>query len=181
MLSNFFKKAILTMAIFIITLMIYDRSISSNSLQISFAQVQLNNTQASNGTDYNLFQSNIEQIIGHIKMAVFNKNLNNNTLAYNHTSHPIDEVLSIITIPLNNEDKKLNDTYFKDLYALSSLVASPSSSSAESNKTSKEEFNKQAQSSIELSNRVSKIVLPAKILNNANHNITVIQDLLNTF
>ena len=80
MLSNFFKKAILTMAIVIITLMIYDRSFSSNSLQISFAQVQLNNTQASNGTDYNLFQSNIEQIIGHIKMAEFNKNVNNNTL-----------------------------------------------------------------------------------------------------
>jgi hypothetical protein len=185
MLSYFFKKAILTMTIVIITLMIYDKSISSNSLQISFAQVQLNNTQASNGTDYNLFQSNIEQIIGHIKMAEFNKNANNNTLAYNHTSHPIEEVLSIITIPLSNEDKKLNDTYFKDLYALSGLVASSSSSSsaaaaAESNKTSKEEFNKQAQSSIELSNKVIKTVIPAKILNNTNHNITVIQDLLNT-
>jgi 3-dehydroquinate dehydratase len=180
MLSNFFKKAILTTAIVIITLMIYDRPISSNSLQISFAQVQPNNTQASNTTDYNLFQSNIEQIIGHIKMAEFNKNLNNNTLAYNHTSHPIEEVLSIITIPLNNEDKKLNDTYFKDLYTLSSLVASSSPSSGEFNKTSKEEFNKQAQGSIELSNKVIKTVIPAKILNNTNHNITVIQDLLNT-
>jgi hypothetical protein len=182
MLSNFFKKAILTVAIVIITMMIYDRSISSNSLQTSFAQGQLNNTQISNNTDYNLFQSNIEQIIGHIKMAEFNNNVNNNTLAYNHTSHPIEEVLSIITIPLSNEDKKLNDTYFKDLYALSGLVASSfsSSSSAESNKTSKEEFNKQAQSSIELSNKVIKTVIPAKILNNTNHNITVIQDLLNT-
>jgi hypothetical protein len=180
MLSNFFKRAILTMAIVIITLMIYDRHISSNSLQISFAQGQLNNTQISNVTDYNLFQSNIEQIIGHIKMAEFNKNANNNTLAYNHTSHPIEEVLSIITIPLSNADKKLNDTYFRDLYALSSLVASSSSSAAESNKTSKEEFNKQAQSSIEISNKIIKTVVPAKILNNTNHNITVIQDLLNT-
>jgi hypothetical protein len=180
MLSKFFKKAILTMAIVIITLMIYDRSISSNSLQISFAQDQLNNTQISNGTDYNLFQSNIEQIIGHIKMAEFNKNANNNTLAYNHTSHPIEEVLSVITIPLSNEDKKLNDTYFKDLYTLSSLVVSSSPSPAESNKTSKEEFNKQAQSSIELSNKVIETVVPAKVLNNTNHNTTVIQDLLNT-
>ena len=180
MLSYFFKGAILTMAIVIITLMIYDRSISSNSLQTSFAQGQLSNTQISNGTDYNLFQSNIEQIIGHIKMAEFNKNANNNTLAYNHTSHPIEEVLSVITIPLSNEDKKLNDTYFKDLYTLSSLVTSSTPSSAESNKSSKEEFNKQAQSSIELSNKVIETVVPAKILNNTNHNITVIQDLLNT-
>src|SRR3982751_5561451 len=65
----------------------------------SFAQT--NNSQ-SNGTDYVKFHSNIEQIIGHIEKAVYNKNSNNNTLAYEHTSHPIAEVVSLITIPLNN-------------------------------------------------------------------------------
>lgn len=80
--------------------------------QSSFAQT--NNTQG-NGTEYVTFHSNIEQIIGHIEKAVYNKNINNNTLAYNHTSHPIEEVLSLIAIPLNNTDSKLNELYTSDL------------------------------------------------------------------
>jgi hypothetical protein len=110
-------------------------------------------------------------------MAEFNKNNNNNTLSYNHTSHPIEEVLSIVTIPISNTDKKLNDTYFKELYALSALV-NPSLPSSIS--TTKEDFSKQAQSSIDLSNTVIKTVVPAKTLNTTNHNVTVIQNLLNT-
>jgi hypothetical protein len=94
-------------------------------------------------------------------------------LAYTHTTHPIDEVVGLITIPLNNTDTKLNDTYFNELYTLSNL-ASPS------NNTTKEEFSKQAQSSKDLSNRVISTVVPANTLNDTNHNITVIQDLLTT-
>jgi hypothetical protein len=70
--------------------------------------------------------------------------------------------------------KKLNDTYFKDLYALTAL-ANPSSTS-----TTKEAFSKQAQSSMDLSNAVIKTVVPAKTLNTTNHNVIVIQNLLNT-
>jgi hypothetical protein len=141
----------------------------------SFAQTnQTNNTQ-SNGTEYVKFHSNIEQIIGHIEKAVYNKNINNNTLAYQHTSHPIEEVVSLITIPLNNTDSKLNGTYFNELYALSNL-ASP----AGHNNSTKEEFNKQAQSSVDLSNKVIATVVPAKTLNTTDHNIAVIQDLLAT-
>ena len=160
----------------------------SQSSYTSFAQTQTNNTQQQlqsknndTNTNYEKFQVNIEQIIGHIKMAEFNKNINNNTLAYNHTSHPIEEVLSLVTIPISNIDKKLNDTYFKDLYALSALV-NPSSSSSipSSTSTTKEAFSKQAQSSIDLSNAVIKTVIPAKTLNTTNHNVTVIQNLLNT-
>jgi len=161
--------------------------LSSQSSYTSFAQTQTNNTQQqqqlqskNNDTNknYEKFHANIEQIIGHIKMAEFNKNTNNNTLAYNHTSHPIEEVLSLVTIPISNIDKKLNDSYFKDLYTLSALVnpsVPPSSTS-----TTKEAFSKQAQSSIDLSNAVIKTVIPAKTLNTTNHNATVIQNLLNT-
>jgi len=161
--------------------------LSSQSSYTSFAQTQTNNTQQqqqlqskNNDTNknYEKVHANIEQIIGHIKMAEFNKNINNNTLAYNHTSHPIEEVLSLVTIPISNIDKKLNDTYFKDLYTLSALVnpsVPPSSTS-----TTKEAFSKQAQSSIDLSNAVIKTVIPAKTLNTTNHNATVIQNLLNT-
>ncbi len=112
----------------------------------SFAQI--NNTQ-SNGTDYTNFHSNIEQIIGHIEKAVYNKNIDNNTLAYSHTSHPIEEVLSLITIPLNNSDSKLNSKYIDELYSLSNSVSPQGPNNA-----TKEEFSKQAQSLVDLSNKV---------------------------
>jgi hypothetical protein len=137
----------------------------------SFAQT---NTTQGNGTEHAKFHSNIEQIIGHIEKAVYNKNINN-TLAYEHTSHPIEEVVSLITIPLNNTDPNLNGTYFNELYALSN-----SASPAGSNNTTKEEFGKQAQNSVDLSNKVIATVIPAKTLNSTDHNITVIQDLLTT-
>src|SRR6476659_5425213 len=191
MFSNHFKKIFIMVAIITIASIVYTTANSlllSQSSYTSFAQTQTYNTQQqqSKNNDTNTynekFQVDIEQIIGHIKMAEFNKNINNNTLAYNHTSHPIGEVLSLVTIPISNIDKKLNDTYFKDLYALSALVNPSSSSSSipSSTSTTKEAFSKQAQSSIDLSNAVIKTVIPAKTLNTTNHNATVIQNLLNT-
>ncbi len=94
-------------------------------------------------------------------------------MAYAHTNHPIEEVVGSITIPLNDTDSKLNDAYFNELYSLSNL-ASPS------NNIAKEEFSKQAQGPTDLSNKVIATVIPAKTLNDTNHNITVIQDLLTT-
>jgi ribosomal protein S8 len=185
MFSNHSKKIPFIM-ITIVTLasIAYITSNTSTSLQLLnypvFAQTQSSNIQQNKNNqhvNYEEFHANIEQIIGHIKMAEFNKNINNNTLAYNHTSHPIEEVLSLIAIPLNNTDKKLNDTYFKDLYALSALV---NLSSQSSTSTTKEAFSKQGQNSIDLSNNVIKTVVPAKTLSNINHNTTVIQNLLNT-
>src|SRR6476469_8922480 len=192
MFSNHFKNIFIMVAIITIASIVYTTANSlllSQSSYTSFAQTQTYNTQQQQqsknndtNTDNEKFQVDIEQIIGHIKMAEFNKNINNNTLAYNHTSHPIGEVLSLVTIPISNIDKKLNDTYFKDLYALSALV-NPSSSSSipSSTSTTKEAFSKQAQSSIDLSNAVIKTVIPAKTLNTTNHNVTVIQNLLNTY
>ena len=122
---------------------------------LSFAQT--NGTQT-NATDYTKFHTNIEIIVGHIEKAIYNKNMNNDSFLPNHTSHPINEVLSVITIPLTNADKTMNKTYFDDLYALSGLVVIP-------NNTTKEEFNKHAQRLIDLSNKVISLVVPAKILN----------------
>src|SRR6476620_10144534 len=196
MFSNHFNKIFIMVAMITIASIVYTTAnsiLSSQSSYTSFAQTQTNNTQQqqqqlqskNNDTNrnYEKFHANIEQIIGHIKMAEFNKNINNNTLAYNHTSHPIEEVLSLVTIPISNIDKKLNDTYFKDLYTLSALVnpsSSLTSSIPSSTSTTKEAFSKQAQSSIDLSNIIIKTVIPAKTLNTTNHNATVIQNLLNT-
>ena len=167
MFTNTQRKVILTIVVAVISSVIYN----TNPLLPSFAQD--NGTQA-NETNYVNFHSNIEQIKGHIEQAEENRNNNNNSLAYVHTTHPIEEVVGLITIPLNNTEPKLNDTYINALYSLSNL-ASPS------NNSTNEEFGKQAQSSIDLSNKVISTVIPVATLNDTNHNITVIQDLLTTF
>jgi hypothetical protein len=82
--------------------------------------------------------------------------------------------VGLITIPLNNTEPKLNDTYINALYSLSNL-ASPS------NNITNEEFDEQAQNSMDRSNKVIAAVIPVATLNDTNHNITVIQDLLTTF
>jgi hypothetical protein len=163
------NKAFLVIVVAAISLAIGN---TISPLPSAFAQT---NTTQGNGTEHAKFHSNIEQIIGHIEKAVYNKNANNNTLAYEHTSHPIEEVVSLITIPLNNTDPNLNGTYFNELYALSNSV-----SPAGPTNITNEEFGKQAQSSVDLSNKVIATVVPVQTLNSTDHNITVIQDLLTT-
>lgn len=158
------RRVILAIAVAVIT------SVTYSTITPSFAQD--NSTQA-NETNYVNFHSNIEQIKGHIEQAEENRN-NNNSLAYAHTTHPIEEVVGLITLPLNNTDPRLNDIYVNELYSLSDL-ASPS------NNSTNEEFGEQAQSSINLSNSVISTVIPVATLNDTDHNITVIQDLLTTF
>lgn len=131
---------------------------------------QSNNTQESSQIDSTGFHSNIEQIIGHIEKAVFNKINNNDTLTLGHSLHPIEEVLTLVTIPITNVNSNLNQTYFDSLYQLSSL-ASPGNSTVE-------EFENQSDSSIALSNQIILTVVPKDILNRAEHNVSVIKDLL---
>ncbi len=169
MFTNTQRKVILAIAVAVISSVTYN-TITPPPPSSSFAQD--NSTQA-NETNYVNFHSNIEQIKGHIEQAEENRN-NNNTLAYVHTTHPIEEVVGLITIPLNNTEPRLNDTYINALYSLSNL-ASPS------NNSTNEEFGEQAQSSMDLSDKVIATVIPAATLNDTNHNITVIQDLLTTF
>ena len=167
MFTNTQGKVILAIVVAVISSVTYN----TNPLLSSFAQ---DNGTQDNKTNYVNFHSNIEQIKGHIEQAEENRNNNNNSLAYVHTTHPIEEVVGLITIPLNNTEPKLNDTYINALYSLSNL-ASPS------NNSTNEEFGEQAQSSIDMSNKVISTVIPVATLNDTNHNITVIQDLLTTF
>lgn len=75
-----------------------------------FASAQSNEAQKSNEIDYTGFHSNIEQIIGHIEKAHFNKVKDNETNTLCHTLHPIEEVLSLVTIPITTVDTILNKT-----------------------------------------------------------------------
>lgn len=133
---------------------------------------QNNGTEQQNQTDYTSFHSNIEQIIGHIEKAGYNKFHNSTELALAHALHPIEEVLSLVTIPLSTADKNLNDTYFNDLNQLAGLASADNSTV--------DQFENKGNSSIEMSNRVLTTVIPANVLNTAEHNISVIKDLLKT-
>lgn len=46
------------------------------------------------------FDSNIEQIRGHLNQAVANKEIENTTLAMAHTLHPIEEIYSSIDVQI---------------------------------------------------------------------------------
>ena len=133
---------------------------------------QNNGIEQQNQTDYTSFHSNVEQIIGHIEKAGYNKFHNNTELTLAHALHPIEEVLTLVTIPLSTADKSLNDTYFNDLNLLAGLASTDNSTV--------DEFKNKGKSSIELSNRVVTTVIPATVLNTAEHNISVIKDLLKT-
>ena len=133
---------------------------------------QTNGTEPQNQTDYASFHSNIEQIIGHIEKAEYNKFHNDSQLTLAHALHPIEEVLSLVTIPLATTDRNLNDTYFKDLNQLAGLASTKNVTLAA--------FENKGKSSIDLSNKVITTVIPPAILNTAEHNGSVIKDLLKT-
>jgi hypothetical protein len=134
------------------------------------AQSNNSNLQSFDEIDYTGFHSNIEQITGHIEKALFNKINNNETNTLGHALHPIEEVLSLVTIPLSNADANLNKTYFDSLYILSGL-ANPGNSTTD-------QFENQSVSSIDLSKKVIDTVVPPTILGSAEHNASVIRDLL---
>ena len=126
--------------------------------------------QSSDEVDYTDFHSNVEQIIGHIEKALFSKINNNETNTLGHTLHPIEEVLSLVTIPLTNADANLNKTYFDNLHILSGL--------ANSGNSTIDQFGNQSASSIDLSKKVISVVVPPNVLGTAEHNASVIRDLL---
>ncbi len=139
-----------------------------------FAQINSTNIEKvqNKSIDYITFHSHIQEVIGHIKKAIYNKINGDDKLAFAHIRHPIDELLPTITIPLNNTNKKLNNTYVTGLSKLSDDTLPGN------NNVTKEEFIKNAQSYIDLSNKVIDNVIPLSVLKNPNHNVTVIQNLL---
>ncbi|HEU5120155.1 MAG TPA: hypothetical protein VFT71_04130 [Candidatus Nitrosocosmicus sp.] len=159
--------AILVVAIIALPLL----AIGTTSLP-TFVLAQSNNSnpQSSDEIDYTGFHSNVEQILGHIEKALFNKINNNETNTLGHALHPIEEVLSLVTIPLTNADANLNKTYFDNLYILSGL--------ANHGNSTIDQFKNQSDSSIDLSKKVISAVVPPTVLGTAEHNASVIRDLL---
>jgi hypothetical protein len=164
--TNKYNKLALGLATAVVTIAILGFALPNQVMS------QNNGKEPQNQTDYTSFHSNIEQIIGHIEKAGYNKFHNNTGLALAHALHPIEEVLSLVTIPLSIVDKNLNDTYFNDLNQLAGLASTDNSTV--------DEFENKVNSSIEMSNRVLTTVIPATVLNTAEHNISVIKDLLKT-
>lgn len=78
------------------------------------------------------FDSNIEQIRGHLHEALLNKESGNNTLALAHVLHPISEIYSSIEDQLANQDSMLNQTLSEALQNLSSSVTNATLSDVES-------------------------------------------------
>ncbi|MDR4490474.1 MAG: hypothetical protein R2685_06175 [Candidatus Nitrosocosmicus sp.] len=152
----------------------------SVALLVSYAPIniaigQSNDTQTQNGlnetVDYTGFHSNIEQINGHIDKAVDNKIANNQKLTLAHTEHPIAEVLSLITIPLNESNSELNQTYYENLFNLDNLAKQNSTIA---------DYENQSIKSLDLSDNVISTVIPSNILLSSEHNASVVKDLLNT-
>jgi len=146
--------------------------ISSILLGTSFSESingQTNDAAQGSENDYTGFHSNIEQIKGHIEKAVYNKFFNNQTLTIGHSLHPIEEVLSLITIPLTQSNSSLNQTYFDDLYQLSRMATENSTVA---------DFENKANSSLQLSDDVISTVVAKEVLRSSGHNISVIKDLL---
>ena len=78
-------------------------------------------TSASNSSLVD-FDSNIEQIRGHLDQAVANKEIGNTTLAKAHTLHPIDEIYSSIEVQIDATDPSLNQSLSTSLSQLSNMV-----------------------------------------------------------
>lgn len=138
-------------------------------MSMNFAIAQNDDTERQDTPDYTGFHSNIEQIKGHVEMAAFNKYFNDQSLTLGHTLHPIEEVLTIVTIPLAWSDSDLNGTYYNNLYQLSNLASQNSTI---------DQFENHSQSSFDLSDKVIATVVPSDILRSTEHNVSVIKDLL---
>lgn len=141
--------------------------LSYASLNLAFAQN--NDTEQQDTIDYTGFHSNIEQIKGHVEMAAFNKYFNDQAMTLGHTLHPIEEVLTLVTIPLASSDSDLNNTFYSNLFQLSDLA---------SQNSTLDEFENHSKLSFALADRVISTVVPANILGTTEHNVSVIKDLL---
>jgi hypothetical protein len=114
------------------------------------------------------FESNVEQIRGHIEQAIINKEADNNTLAKAHTLHPIEEIYSSITAEISSTDPSLNQSLSSSLNELSNMV----------DNSTVEEFKTRATDLSGLLNETISKVVPTEQRNNATFNLTVVADLL---
>lgn len=124
-------------------------------------------TSASNSSlvDYD---SNIEQIRGHLDQAVANKEIGNTTLAKAHTLHPIDEIYSSIEVQIDATDPSLNQSLSTSLSQLSNMV----------DNSTVDEFKTKALDINGLLNDTVGKVVPAQETSDSAFNLMVVGNLL---
>jgi len=101
----------------------------SEIVQTSLREMEVIRTAAGSNTD---FAANIEFIRGHLEMAVANKNAGEIELAAAHAGHPVEEVYSLITVPLASADAELDEELDATLVALANGIDDMSASEVES-------------------------------------------------
>jgi hypothetical protein len=114
------------------------------------------------------FDSNIEQIRGHLDQAVANKEIGNTTLAKAHTLHPIEEIYSSIEVQIDSTDPSLNRSLSSSLGQLSDMV----------DNSSVEEFMTKALDINGLLNDTVGKVIPAQEITDSAFNLMVVGNLL---
>lgn len=114
------------------------------------------------------FESNIEQIRGHLDQAVANKEIGNTTLAKAHTLHPIEEIYSSIEVQIDSTDPSLNRSLSSSLGQLSNMV----------DNSSVEEFMTKALDINGLLNDTVGKVIPAQEITDSAFNLMVVGNLL---
>ncbi|MGH9964671.1 MAG: hypothetical protein ACRD5E_07580 [Nitrososphaeraceae archaeon] len=114
------------------------------------------------------FESNIEQIRGHLDQAVANKEIENTTLAKAHTLHPIEEIYSSIEVQIDSTDPSLNRSLSSSLGQLSNMV----------DNSSVEEFMTKALDINGLLNDTIGKVIPAQEITDSAFNLMVVGNLL---
>ncbi|HXW11834.1 MAG TPA: hypothetical protein VD694_03665 [Nitrososphaeraceae archaeon] len=114
------------------------------------------------------FDSNIEQIIGHLEQAIANKEIGNTTLAKAHTLHPIEEIYSSIAVQIDAADPGLNQSLSSSLGQLSNMV----------DNSTVEEFKSKASDINGLLNDTVGKVIPVQEINDSGFNLMVVGNLL---
>jgi len=162
--------AAVAMAIFA-SVSLYPGSVKGQELggtEVGAVQNATNMSSSVSNSSLVHFDSNIEQIRGHLDQAVANKEIGNTTLAKAHTLHPIEEIYSSIQVQIDSTDPSLNQSLSSSLNQLSNMV----------DNSSVEEFMTKALDINGLLNDTVGKVIPAQEINDSAFNLMVVGNLL---
>ena len=140
----------------------------SGGTEVGAIQNATNMSSSTSNSSLVGFDSNIEQIRGHLDQAISNKEIGNTTLAKAHTLHPIEEIYSSIEVQIDATDPSLNQSLSSSLGQLSNIV---------DNSTVQEFMTKALDINGLLNDTVGKII-PAQAINDSAFNLMVVGNLL---
>jgi hypothetical protein len=140
----------------------------SGGTEVGAVQNAMNMSSSVSNSSLVDFDSNIEQIRGHLDQAVANKEIGNTTLAKAHTLHPIEEIYSSIEVQIDSTDPSLNRSLSSSLGQLSNMV----------DNSSVEEFMTKALDINGLLNDTVGKVIPAQEITDSAFNLMVVGNLL---